>query len=96
MNFDFGGGRRAAINLDTGESLFMRRIWTLFEAILSATLLILGLYMLHEGSSSKSPGETAILIGGAVCFTLGVMTLVSAVRSILWHRRMLRQSVPNH
>ncbi len=55
-----------------------------------------GLYMLHEGSSSKSPGEAAILIGGAVCFTLGVMTLVSAVRSILWHRRMLRQSVPNH
>jgi len=29
--------------------------------------------MLHEGSSSKSPGEAAILIGGAVCFTLGVM-----------------------
>jgi len=96
MNFDFGGCRRAAINLDTGESLFMRRISTLFEAILSATLLILGLYMLHEVSSSKSPGEAAILIGGAVCFTLGVMTLVSAVRSILWHRRMLRQSVPNH
>ena len=96
MNFDFSGCRRAAINLDTGESLFMRRISTLFEGILSATLLILGLYMLHEGSSSKSPSEAAILIGGAVCFTLGVMTLVSAVRSILWHRRMLRHSVANH
>jgi hypothetical protein len=35
-----------------------------------------------------------MLIGGAVCFTLGVMTLVSAVRSILWHRRMLRHSIP--
>jgi hypothetical protein len=35
-----------------------------------------------------------MLIGGAVCFTLGVMTLISAVRSILWHRRMLRHSSP--
>jgi hypothetical protein len=35
-----------------------------------------------------------MLIGGAVCFTLGMMTLVSAVRSILWHRRMLRNSIP--
>jgi hypothetical protein len=25
-----------------------------------------------------------------------VMTLVSAVRSILWHRRMLRHPAPNH
>jgi hypothetical protein len=72
----------------------MRRISTLFEIILSATLLILGLYMLYEGSSNKSANEPAILIGGAVCFTLSVMTLISAVRSILWHRRMLRHS--NH
>ena len=50
--------------------------------------------MLHEGSSDKSPNEVAILLGGAVCFTLGAMTLVSAVRSILWHRRMLRHSIP--
>ncbi len=73
----------------------MRRISTLFEAILSTTLLIFGLYMLHEGSSNKSPSEAVVPIGGAVCFTLGVMTLVSAVRSILWHRRMLRHSMPN-
>ena len=73
----------------------MRRISTLFESLLSSALGILGLYMLHEGSSDKSPSEAAILIGGAVCFTLGVMTLVSAVRSILWHRKMLRHSMPN-
>ena len=74
----------------------MRRISTLFEAILSATLLILGLYLLLEGSSNRSSSEAAILIFGAVCFALGVMTLVSAVRSILWHRHMLRHSGPNH
>jgi hypothetical protein len=73
----------------------MRRVSTFFEVILSATLLILGLYMLREGSSNQSSSAAAILIGGAVCFTLGVMTLVSAVRSILWHRRMLRHSMPN-
>jgi hypothetical protein len=72
----------------------MRRISTFFEIILSATLSILGLYLLHAGSSNTSPGEAAILIGGAVCSTLGVMTLVPAVRSILWHRKMLRQSNP--
>lgn len=71
----------------------MKRISTLFEIILSAALLALGLYMLYEGSSNKSASEAAILIGGAVCLTLGVMTLVSATRSILWHRYMLRQSM---
>jgi hypothetical protein len=51
--------------------------------------------MLGEGASNKSPNEAAILIGGAVCFTLGLMTLVSAVKSILWHRRMVQHSMPN-
>jgi hypothetical protein len=72
----------------------MRRISTFLEVVLPTSLSILGLYLLHEGSSDKSPNEVAILLGGAVCFTLGVMTLVSAVRSILWHRRMLRHSIP--
>jgi len=71
----------------------MKRISTLFEIIVSAALLFLGLYMLYEGSSNKSSNEAAILIGGAVCFTLSIMTLVSAVKSLLWHRRMLRHSM---
>jgi hypothetical protein len=74
----------------------MKRVSTLFETALSAALLFLSLYMLYEGSSDKSASASAILIGGAVCLTLGVMTLFSAVRSILWHRRMLRHSMPNH
>jgi len=71
----------------------MRKIATFFEIVVSATLLAFGLYLLHEGSSNQSVSEGPILIGGAVCLTLGVMTLVSAVRSILWHRRMLRHSI---
>ena len=73
----------------------MKRISTLFEIIVSAALLLLGLYMLYEGSSNKSTNEAAILIGGAVCFTLSTMTLVSAVKSLLWHRRMRRHSTPS-
>ena len=71
----------------------MRTIATFFEIVVSAALLAFGLYLLHEGSSNQSLSEGAILIGGAVCFTLGVMTLVFAVRSIVWHRRMLRHSI---
>jgi uncharacterized membrane protein len=72
----------------------MRRVSTFFAVILSSTLSILGIFMLHEGGANKSLSEAAMLIGGAVCLTLGMMTLVSAVRSILWHRRMLRDSIP--
>jgi hypothetical protein len=47
--------------------------------VVSATPLALGLYLLQEGSSNQSVSERAMLIGDAVCFTLAVMTLVSAV-----------------
>ena len=74
----------------------MKRISTFFEVILSITLLFLGLYMLYEGSLNKSASEAATLIGGAVCFVLSAMAMVSAVRSILWHRHMLRHSMHNY
>jgi hypothetical protein len=74
----------------------MRRIATLLEIILSGTLLFTGLYLLYEGTSSDSPSATAMLIGGAVCCTMSVMTLASALRSLLWHRRMMRHSIHNH
>jgi hypothetical protein len=92
-NSRFGGSHRAASNMSLGA--FMKRVSTLFEVIVSAALLFLGLGMLYEASSNKSINEAAILIGGAVCFTLSMTILVSAVRSLLWHRRMLRKSMPN-
>ena len=52
--------------------------------------------MLHEGSSDKLANGTGVaLIGGAFCFTLGVMVLIQAVRSVIWHWQMLRQSAPS-
>jgi len=74
----------------------MRRISTFFEVILSAALLLAGLYLLSIGSSNKSQNEAVMLLGGAVCIPLSVMTLVAAVRSILWHRHMMRHSLPSH
>ncbi|HET6929338.1 MAG TPA: hypothetical protein VFI45_03385 [Candidatus Acidoferrum sp.] len=74
----------------------MKRISTLFEIILSAALLTFGLYALLEGNANKSGSADAMLILGAACFTLGATILVSAFRSILWHRHMLRHSVDNH
>ena len=73
----------------------MKRIWTSLEVLISAGLLVLGLYMLFEGILNKSTNEAGIVIGGAVCFTLGVTTLISAVRSILWHRRMMQHAMPD-
>jgi hypothetical protein len=72
----------------------MRRVSTFFAVILSSTLSILGIFMLHEGGANKSLSEAAMLIGGAVCSTLGMMTFVSTVRPILWRRGMLRHSIP--
>jgi hypothetical protein len=70
------------------------RIWTLFEVIVAAAFLLLGLYLLDIGSSNKAASEGAVLIG-AVCFALSILILVSAVRSIIWHRHMLRHSMRN-
>lgn len=74
----------------------MRRISAFLQALLFTTLLFAGLYLLFVGSSNKSQSEVAMLLAGAVCITLSAMTLVSAVRSTLWHRQMRRHSPPNH
>jgi hypothetical protein len=70
----------------------MRRIPTFFEIVLSVVLLVAGLILLHAASSSQSTGQEAYLLGGAVCLTLGVLTTISSIKSILWHRRMVRHS----
>jgi hypothetical protein len=58
--------------------------------ISSVTLLILGAYILQEGTSGQSAYADAIVVGGAVCLALGVLILVLAARSIRAERRMLR------
>lgn len=67
----------------------MRRIPTLIETSIFAVLSILGLYVTYEGAIEQ---ESAYLLVGAVCFVLGFVGLIMAVRNLLWHRQMLRDS----
>jgi len=73
----------------------MRRISTSFEVVMVSVLVVVGLYLLYEGSVNRSANESGSVIAGAAFLTLGAIALVSAVKSILWHRRMLRQTLPH-
>ena len=70
----------------------MRRVATPLEIAGYAALSILGLYMLYRGMTGQ---VVTLLIGGALCLTLGEIALVPAIRTFLWHRQMLRQSPSN-
>lgn len=67
----------------------MRRVPAPLEIIGYTALSIAGLIMLYEATTNQSPG---LLVAGAFCITLGLLTLVYAIKNTLWHRRMLRQS----
>ena len=68
----------------------MRRVPAPLEITGYAGLVIAGLIMLYEGTTDQSAG---LVVGGAFCITLGLLTLVYAIRNTLWHRGMLRGTV---
>lgn len=67
----------------------MKRVATPLEIIGCVLMLILGLFLLYEGTINQA---VAILIGATICLPLGVALLVPAVRNFRWHRQMLRDS----
>ena len=73
-----------------GKEPSIKRVWTFLEIVISTTLLVAGLFMLQEGIANKSTGAVAMLILGAVFITLSVISLIYAIRSLLWHRYMLQ------
>ena len=73
-----------------GKVSSIKRVWTFLEIVISTTLLVAGLFMLQEGIANNSTGAVAMLILGAVFITLSVISLIYAIRSLLWHRYMLR------
>jgi membrane protein implicated in regulation of membrane protease activity len=77
-----------------GKEPSIKRVWSFLEILISTTLLIAGLFMLQEGMANKSTSAVAALILGAVCLTLGVISLTYAIRSLLWHRYMLQVAKP--
>ena len=68
----------------------MRRIPVLLEFIFYALLSTIGSYMLYLGTSGQ---EMMLLIAGALCSVSGFLALGFAIRAILWHRQMLRESI---
>jgi len=73
-----------------GKVPSMKRVWTFLEIVISTTLLVAGLFMLQEGLANKATGAVAMLILGAVFIALSVISLIYAIRSLLWHRYMLQ------
>ena len=63
----------------------MRRPRSPLELAGYATLTILGLFLLHLGTTGQ---QTTFLICGALCLILGVMAFVAAIRDALWRRQL--------
>jgi hypothetical protein len=74
----------------------MMNRWRFFELAMAAIFLVAGATLLYSGSVDRSITAGASLIGGAAFFSLGAVMVVSAVRSFLWHRRMIRHAMPPH
>ena len=72
----------------------MRRVSTLLGILVSALTLMSGLYILYVAGLNQAVYADALLITGAVMFTLGMINLITGIRSIIWHRRMLKQTRP--
>jgi hypothetical protein len=68
----------------------MRRIPVPLEFIFHVMLFVIGSYMLYLGISGQ---QMLLLIAGALCCVLGLLALGFAIRAMLWHRQMLRESV---
>lgn len=73
----------------------MRIVFAIPETLVCAGFTIAGLYMLNEGMVDKSVNAPVLVIGGGAFFAFGVVALWVALRSIVWHRSMLRRAV-NH
>lgn len=71
----------------------MRRVFAIPETVVCGALVLIGAYLLGDAVSSNSPTATPVLISGAVLMVFGIGTLQAVVRSILWHRTMLRRAV---
>ena len=68
----------------------MRRIPVLLEFVFYVILFVTGSYMLYLGISGQ---EMTLLIVGAPCFVSGLLALGFAIRAMVWHRQMLRESI---
>ncbi|HMI54292.1 MAG TPA: hypothetical protein VK525_22475 [Candidatus Saccharimonadales bacterium] len=66
---------------------------TILEVVTSAALLVAGFYWLYDGSQNKTASGPMAVIAGAFCLAVSIVMLVSAVKSILWHRQALKHAM---
>ena len=71
----------------------MNRIVTVFEVVTSVALSTAGFYTLYDGSQNKTANGPILVIAGAVCLTVSIVMLVSAAKSIFWHRQILKHAM---
>jgi hypothetical protein len=73
----------------------MRIVFAIPETLVCAGFTIAGLYMLNEGMADKSANAPILVVSGAVFFAFGAVALQAVLRSMVWHRSMLRRAA-NH
>lgn len=83
---------RAAHALAGAGLLAMKLVFAIPETILCASFAIIGAYMLEEGVADRSAMASVLVLAGAAFLAIGMVTLEGVVRSILWHRAMLRHA----
>ena len=76
--------------------LAMKTVFALPETVVCATLATVGAYMLKEGMVDRSKVASLFVLAGAALLAVGVVTLQAVIRSLLWHRAMLRGATNRH
>jgi len=69
----------------------MRKVYSVFEFFLALVLIAVGIFVFYSGYFGRSPESTFILPVGAMFLVSGVLVLGYAIRSQVWHRRMMRE-----
>jgi hypothetical protein len=69
----------------------MRKVYTVFEFFLSLMLIALGVIVFESGYLGSPRDSIVVLPFGAVFLASWFVALAYAIRSQVWHRRMLRE-----
>jgi uncharacterized membrane protein len=69
----------------------MRKVYTVVEFFLSLMLIALGIFIFDSGYFGSPRNSIIVLPIGAVFLVSGFLVLGYAIRSRVWHRRMLRE-----
>jgi len=68
----------------------MPKVYTFFEIFLSLTLIAFGIFIFESGYFGSPRDSVAVLPIGALLLVSGCVMLAIAIRSRIWHFRMLR------